>query len=50
MLCCSVDPAEGIWTFEPACVDVPGTGGELCFTSSLPQAAGFYRLGVCVEP
>ena len=46
----SADTAEGIWTCEPTCVDVPGTGGELCFTNSLPQVAGFYRLGVCVEP
>lgn len=40
------------WTIDPGCVDIPGTGSDLFYTSSLPQQmpCGLYRLDVRMSP
>jgi branched-chain amino acid transport system substrate-binding protein len=42
----------GTWTSDPSFIDVPGTGNDLCYTSSLPQQmpCGLYRVEVRLNP
>ncbi|MBU1909299.1 MAG: hypothetical protein KJ726_04550, partial [Verrucomicrobia bacterium] len=44
--------AAEAWTPDPTFTDIPGTGGEMCRTSSLPQQwpCGLYRVGVRLTP
>jgi hypothetical protein len=42
----------GAWTSDPAFINIPGTGNDLCYTSSLPQQmpCGYYRVEVRMNP